>query len=183
MSNIKNPIENEFETLNGEFIFLLDTRPEDYFDAVMEITKLMSSRGKGVYVIVSRPYRFILNEMQRRKINTDNILFLDCISAMAGEHGDKVCKYVESPAALEEIGMHIGLLLDKIESKEKFLILDSISALLIYNSKNSLKEFSMFLINRLRLEKVTGVLVIIEKEIPDDLKQILIAMCDKVIYV
>ena len=48
---------------------------------------------------------------------------------------------------------------------------------------NSVKEFSMFLMNKLRLDGVDGILVIIEKESPDDLKQILIAMCDKAIYV
>ena len=41
----------------------------------------------------------------------------------------------------------------------------------------------MFLINKLRLDNVNGVLVIIEKEAPEDLKQILIAMCDKTISV
>jgi len=185
MSDVKDQIKKEFKALKSNFLVLLDTHAENYFEAVMEIAGLMSEEKTGVYVTASRPYRFISSEMQRRNINTDNILFLDCISAMAGEHssGNEKCIFVENPAALEEISMHINSLTSRIKSDEKFLIMDSVSTLLIYNSTNSVKEFSMFLINKMRLEGLNGMLVIIEKEAPEDLKQILIAMCDKTIYV
>jgi len=184
MPDVNNRIKKEFETLSSNFVVLLDTHAENYFDAVMESVRvIMEKGGKGVYVTVSRPYRYILKEMQKRNINTENILFLDCISCMAGEHGDETCTYVENPAALEEISMHITSLIDRVDSDKKFLIMDSISTLLIYNTLNSVKEFSMFLINKMRLDEVDGVLVIIEKEAPEDLKQILIAMSDKLISV
>ena len=181
---IKNQIEKEFETLSGDFVVLLNTRAENYSDAVMESVSLMLKKEKkGVYVTASRPYRFISKEMQRRNIKTEDVLFLDCISSMAGDRGNGSCIYVENPAALEEISMHISSLLNKIGSDKKFLIIDSISTLLIYNSTNSVKEFAMFLVNKLRLEDVSGILVTIEKEAPDDIKRILIAMCDKAIHI
>ena len=184
MSEVKDKIEKEFESLGDNFVLLLDANAKNYFEAVMEVLALMlKGKKRGVYVTASRPYRFISKEMQKRGVDTSNMLFLDCISAMAGECSDEICTYVENPAALEEISMHMSYLLGKIDSDEKFLIIDSISTLLIYNSINSVKEFSMFLINKLRLDNVNGVLVIIEKEAPEDLKQILIAMCDKAIIV
>ena len=122
-------------------------------------------------------------KMLKRNIKTEDLLFIDCISAMAGEHGNGDCVFIENPASLEEISMHIGSLLEGIESEKKFLVLDSFSSLLIYNNKNSIEEFAMYLINKLRLNNVNGILVVMEKDIPDGLKKILIAMCDKVIYV
>ena len=179
-----NKIKKEFEVLSGSFVLLLDTHAENYFESVMDSADFMSGKGKkGVYVTISRPYRYLSKEMQKRGIKTENIIFIDCISSMAGEHGSENCVLVENPAALEEVSMHISSSLSKIKSGEKFLIMDSISTLLIYNSLNSVKEFSMFLINKLGLEGVDGVLVTLGKESPEDLKQILIAMCDKVIYV
>lgn len=179
-----NKVKKELEALSGTFVLMLDTHAETYFDSVMESASFMTGRGKkGVYVTISRPYRYLSKEMQKRKIKTDDIIFIDCISSMAGEHGSANCVLVENPAALEEISMHVSSSLSRIESDEKFLIMDSLSTLLIYNSLNSVKEFSMFLINKLRLESIDGILVIIGKEAPEDLKQILIAMSDKVIYV
>jgi len=183
MSDVNNQIKKEFGTLKSNFLVLLNVNAENYFEAVMKSASIMSKRKKGVYVTVTRPCRFILKEMKKRNINTDNILFLDCISAMAGESGNEFFTCIENPAAIEEISMHINSLLNKIESDEKFLLIDSLSTLLIYNSIDSVKEFSMFLTNMLRLKGVDGILVIIEKEAPEDLKQILIAMCDKVIHV
>jgi len=182
MEEIENKIKKEFETSSEKFVVLLDIPAEKYFATSMDSANFMSEGGKkGVYVTVSRPYRFISKEMQKRSINTDNLLFIDCISCMAGDYSDGTCTFVENPAALEEISMHIISLLDKIESDEKFLIMDSVSALLIYNGTNSVKEFLMFLINKLRLEKVNGILLVIGNDAPGDLKQILIAMCDKAI--
>jgi len=181
---LKKQIEKEFETVQEDTLTLLNLTAENYFDAVMESLRLMVERGeKGVYVTVSRPHKYLRMEMRKRGIRTDGILFLDCISSMAGERDDMTCTYVENPSSLEEISMHIGSLLDKIDSGKKFLIMDSFSTFLIYNGKNSMKEFAMFLINKLRLEGVGGILVILEREAPDDLKQILIAMCDRVIYI
>jgi len=181
---IKDKIKCEFEAIGNSGLVLMSLQAESYFETAMESAAFLSGKNqKGVYVTSSRPYLYLSKEMQRRGINQDNIFFIDCISAMAGERGGGACTYVENPAAIEEISMHIRSLLDRIESGEKFLILDSLSTLLIYNSKNSVKEFAMFLINKLRLEGVNGVFLIIEKEAPEDIKQILIAMCDKVVYV
>ena len=184
MPDLKNQIKSEIESLSSNFIVLLDTHAENYFESVMESAGAMTAKNKkGVYVTVSRPYRYILREMQKRNIKTDGLVFIDCISSMAGERGEGNCTFVENPAALEEISMYLTFSLDKLESTEKFMIIDSISTLLIYNSLNSVKEFSMFIINKMRLEGVDGVLVVIEKEAPEDLKQSLVAMCDKTINV
>jgi archaellum biogenesis ATPase FlaH len=184
MPDLNEHIKNEFEALSSNFIVVLDTRAENYSNAVMESAKFMVGKEqKGVYVTVSRPYRYILKEMQKRNIPTAGIFFLDCVSYMAGEGGEGCCAFVENPAALEEISMYLTSSLNRIDSPEKFLIFDSLSTLLIYNSLNSVREFSMFLMNKLRLDDVNGVLVIIEREAPEDLKQILIAMCDKTITV
>ena len=186
MSYVKNNIKKEFEALNRRFIVLLDVPAKNYFDSVMESANfVVEKEKKGVYVSVSRPFRYISNEMQRRNINMDNILFIDCISAMAGEHdnGNEKCMFVKSPSALEEISINITSLIDKIECDEKFLIMDSVSTLLIYNSMDSVKEFLLFLIKKLRLERVSGIIITVEKETSEEIKQILIEKCDKAIHV
>ncbi len=189
---INEQIQNAFKGIKSEnYIVLLNTAAEYYFDSVMATASFMTKSGRnGVYVTACRPYAFIIRKMREdKRINTDNILFLDCISRMAGMTGvsqgtedAKKCTFVDNPAALEEIKMYIGTLLDKLKG-DKFLIIDSISTFLIYNTPGAVKEFSMLLTNTLRLLEVSGVLIIIEKEAPEDLTQILIAMTDKTIKV
>ena len=180
MNEIKEKIKDEVESLTNKFIVLLDTPAENYCDTAMCSADFMVGKGKtGVYVSASRPYRFILKEMQKRGVNLSNLLFIDCISRMAGEHPCGECSYVENPSALDEISRHITSLLDKIESNEKFLIMDSLSTLLIYNSANSIKDFLTFLINKLRLEGIDCIILVIEHEAPPDLKSELVGMCDK----
>ena len=113
------------------------------------------------------------------------MVFIDCISSMAGEcrEDSKECIFIENPASLEDMVMHVSTLLDKIESGEKFVIMDSLSTLLMYSSTNSVKKFSLFLVNKLRSDGVKGIFVFIEREVPGDLEKALSAMCDKVIYV
>lgn len=170
--------------MDENFIVLTDTRSGDYFDEVMDYVGVIAGAGgKGVYFTTSRQYRFISKEMKKRGINLNSLLFLDCISAMAGESGDKFCTVIENPSDLEEISTNLCKLLDKIESDKKFLVIDSISALLMYNSISSVKEFSVFLTQKLRKKGVKRMLVVIENESPEPLKQILNATCDKSIYV
>lgn len=187
MSDLKSKLEEEIKALNDNFILLIDTRAENYFDVVMEAISLIIERDeKGVYLTSSRPYSFILKEMQKRNIKSEGIMFIDGISYMSGSmdcSNKKDCIFIENPAALEEMIMHLTPLINKIKSDKKFLIIDSISTLLIYNDAISLKKFSMSLTNMLRMNEMKGVLMVIEKEAPDELKQILMSMCDKTIHV
>lgn len=177
---IKDKIKEEIEVLGSKFIVTLDTPAEKYCDTAMDSAEFMLGKGKkGVYVTASRPYMFMLREMQKRGVNIDNLVFIDCISCMAGEHTFRECDYVENPAALDEISMHIASLLDKIQSNEKFLIIDSLSTLLIYSSANLVKDFLTFLINKLRRDGIDCIILIIEKEAPPDMKKIIAGMCDK----
>ena len=89
MSDVRSKIKKELETLSCAFVVLLDVPAENYFDAIVQTADVMSKRGKGVYVTASRPYRHISEKMQKRNINTNNISFIDCVSAMSGGDEDE----------------------------------------------------------------------------------------------
>ena len=98
-----------------------------------------------------------------------------------GESGN--CVFIENPSALEEVGMWTNVLLERIGSKDKFLIVDSLSALLIYNNVEMLKKFSQFSINRLRLQGASGIFVSIDMEIAEGFYDTLATLCDKTIKI
>ncbi len=183
-TELQEELQEELGKLSNNSIILLDAHAENCFDAVMESTNFMLDQGKaGIYVTVSKPYKFITRKMQDMDMKLDNLLFIDCISLMAGDGTGKGCIFVETPALLQHIRMNIDSLISKPDSREKFLIIDSISMFLIYNEENKVKEFVRFLVNKLKQEKVTGVFITINNEISGDLKRVLTKMCDEVIHV
>ena len=85
--NIKIKINEELCSLGDEFIILLNSGPEYYFDSVLETVKCITNKGfGGVYITSSHPYRFVKNQFERYDIDTENLFFIDTISCMAGEH-------------------------------------------------------------------------------------------------
>jgi len=59
----------------------------------------------------------------------------------------------------------------------------SMVRLAVAGNPSTPKETLIKLMNKLRLDDVDGVLVVMETDVPEDLKQILIVMCGKTITV
>lgn len=112
-----------------------------------------------------------------------NIKFVDCISRAAGisELG-KNCVYIESPTMLEKAGLEIMNIFHEVGNDvRKVVIIDSLSALRIYNDPKIVREFISLLLNRTRSRDVLVLSVLIEEEVdPNELMQ-LIQLNDKII--
>ena len=184
--NFKIKLNKELSSLGNEFIILLNTDSKYYLDSVLETLKFMTDkRMGGVYLTSARPYGYMVKKFKEYNINNENLFFIDAISGMVGKSPgeDGRCVFIENPTALEEIGMWTNTLMDRIEVENKFLIVDSLSTMLIYNDVGALKEFSQFLINRLRLAGVSGIFTSIEMEIQMDFYGMMVALCDKTIEI
>ena len=187
MDSIEEKIQADLKDTPNDSIILISTGAEEYFTAVLTSLKVLLNQKEmgGVYITISRPYSYLSKVLKERGINTKNLLFIDCISCMAGEMpGERErCIFIESPTSLEEITMYIDRLFEQVKTPDKFLFLDSLSTLLIYNSLRSAEEFSHYLINKLRLRGMGGIFISIEHELPEDLPQVLSQVCDKTIHV
>ena len=184
--NFKIKLNKELDILGGNFIILLSTNSKDYFNSVLETLKFLTDRGmSGVYLTSARPYDYMMKNFEKYNINTENLFFIDTVSCMAGkfpgEHEN--CVFIENPTSLEEIGMWTDTLMKRLKIENKFLILDSLSTMLIYNDATSLKKFGQLLINRLRLHESSGIFTSIDMEIQGGLYEALSALCDKTIKI
>ena len=66
-----------------------------------------------------------------------------------------------------------------IEDIKKFILVDTISTLLIYNSGQTVIKFSHFLTGRIRDWKAEGALITVKKEMDEKLTSQLTQFCDK----
>jgi hypothetical protein len=157
---------NNYSDLICSLFKYIDTKPDSYW----------------VYLTISKPYDTIFEDYSNL-INNNKIKFIDCISHAAGIISENSnCKYVESPSELENILLEIMNSFNNIEEKlNKYLIIDSLSSLMIYNDSPIVTEFFTHLINRSRISEITTISLSLEEEMDENIRKILYLKSNKII--
>ncbi len=180
-------LKSELADVGDDAIVLISSRAEGHMRMVLGLLAIVLNEKEngGIYVSVSRPYRYIHSNLEKNDIELGNLYAIDCVSQMAGKVGEKLesVAYVENPSSLEEISMYVDRMLAKIEGERKFILLDSLSSILIYNNPKSVKEFTHFIINKMRLEGIGGYILTQDKKDAQDLIQTIRPLLDKEIRV
>ena len=131
------------------------------------------------FVSVSKSFDY-LKKVYKEIDQFQNIHFIDCISRAAGigtKHHN--CIYIESPGMLEFIILELLNSFRGVKSEtEKFIVIDSLSALMIYNDPAIIREFITLLMNRARSDNIHIITILVEEEMDSNK---LIQMNDKII--
>ncbi len=141
-----------------------ENRHNDLLEALFNT--MSSTDDIWTFVAISNTFDYISRTFKEISEHT-NIKFIDCISRAAGVSGllDN-CTYVESPTMLEKIGLEIMNNFRGVEDEvDKYIVIDSLSALMIYNDPEIIREFVSLLMNRTRSENIHVVSILIEEEV------------------
>jgi archaellum biogenesis ATPase FlaH len=164
------------KSLQLDSISLVILPGSEYENLNMDILKFFTKK-KGAYLAVNRPYATLKKTMLNKGIKTNNLLFLDCVTGSSPKAND--CISIKSARSLT----NIGIALEKVYKNKNlsFIILDSLDALSIYHSTNSLLRFARSEIERIR-ENNMGALILLsydetDKRIIDEMYMV----CDKVV--
>jgi len=96
------------------------------------VSTLRSLSGVGIYVALDKNPKRIREILKKKKINTNNLFFIDCVGSDSPEKEIIQIK----PTKLNEIDYAVKSFIANIKGK-KFLMTDSLSTLLIYNDENA----------------------------------------------
>lgn len=175
-------IKQELEGFEDGQIILVETNEERALEINMASLKVMSNKCSGVVVSASRPYKNLIELYKKNKINTENIIIIDCISKGSGEKesGGNVV-YMANASTLTSISLGIFTSLEKIKGK-KFVFLDSISSMLIHNKPDIFARFIHSLLTRMRIKNYSGIFLSLENT-PKEVRAEIASLCDKVIKV
>ena len=181
--NFEEKFDQALKQLPDYSILTLYIDPNQYFPALSKImSNLVDERGMaGIYITTTRPAKAIQNRLALKNIDMGKVYFVDCISYSVGANvkvGDEV-QYVESPTQLESVMLKTYWLLKKIESEHKFVFLDSLNTLGIYNDEKMLSEFLHLFINKLRTKEIFGVILSVGEDPPKDTVKMLELVCDE----
>lgn len=176
-------IVDELKDLPENFIVLLIVGSDKYEEANMHILDLLVNKEKstGSYVTVNRPYKNMVQLMKTKNIDSDKIFFIDCITRKVEEPKEvKNCVFIDSPSNLTELGIALEEVFK--QSEHKFLFLDSLNILSVYNSVDRVVKFAHFLTSKMRMHDLKGIMISLHEETDKKLISELSQFCDKMIY-
>ena len=185
-------IEDLIKTITKELkdqtepgISLVLTTAKTYNEANIALTEYMVNvKGlPGVYVTLNKPYRTMKKTLDG-KVDLRMLIFIDAITKSTGgklESSDE-CLYLDSMQNLTDLGVAIDQAINAIPSDRKFLMLDSLSTLLIYSQVGSVSKFIHFLTAKIRSYDVDGVLLSLVHGEDDEFLSQLSMFCDQTIY-
>jgi len=90
----------------------------------------------GIYISLNKPHSSIEKLLEKDGVNTKKLFFIDCVTAE--QKRDDVMHV--HPTDLKKLAAAIGAFIKDIPGK-KFLLLDALSTLLIYNDENKVAQF------------------------------------------
>ncbi|MEA2055919.1 MAG: hypothetical protein U9O49_03705 [Candidatus Thermoplasmatota archaeon] len=158
----------------------------NYSDLVQALFEHIKSKTDEawVYVTVTKPYETLVREFGDITKN-NNVKFIDCISKAAGmSQSNSNCTFIESPAMLEKLGLEIMNIFKEVdENTGKYLVIDSLTNLIIYNDPEIITEFFYQLINKARARDIHIISLAIEEEGIDSFLNKLVYLNDKILKV
>jgi hypothetical protein len=131
------------------------------------IKEIQKSGSLHIIVIcVNQPAAFLMDFYGHNDIDTSRIFFIDAITQYAtGVAPENVenCRFVSRPNDLTSMGIAVTTILKKFEGEKTLIFLDSVNAMLIHSSTTDLTKFIHFVISKLRIMNIAGILLAVEK--------------------
>ena len=183
IDGLKDRISNAIVTNQSIGIILPGSNYPDLVQSLFEHIRCNPDEA-WVYVTVNKPCENLFNEFEFLE-ECKNIRFIDCISRAAGISIVKNnCVLIESPTMLEKLVLEIMNTFKDVDAKtKKFLVLDSLTNLIIYNDPEIVTEFFYLIMNRTRAKNIHIVSIAVEEEELDKYLNRLIYLNDKILKV
>lgn len=156
-SKEKGNIIKELEELRNHYSLLLISPIEELQDNINIIIEFFAKKKgfPGIYISFNRPQRGIKKSLEDAGVPVDKIFFIDCISkSLLGEMEEiKNVLHIYRPTNLTVLNMAIDKFVEEIPG-EKYLIIDALTTLFIYNKEKDVIEFIRSQIEKASKEKV-----------------------------
>jgi archaellum biogenesis ATPase FlaH len=115
---------------------LVTTSVENLQNGINSVIKTFGDEI-GVYVSLNKTHEGVETALEKAKISTNRLFFVDCVSSEDNKEPDVI--YVK-PSDLEKLTFVIKTFIEEIKPK-KYLLIDSLATLLIYNNTDKVAQF------------------------------------------
>lgn len=166
-------------------IVLIETAIEKAPDVALNVLKVMTKKGfGGIVVSASRPYSNLVPLYEKSGIDTKKLLIIDCVTKASSVEAQKAenAVYLDSVSDLTSMSLAIWKAIEEGKG-QRFLFLDSISTMLIYNKPDIFAKFIHLMLTKLRVSGVGGALISFESAGNREVRAEIVQLCDRVVKV
>ncbi|MFH0861713.1 MAG: ATPase domain-containing protein [Candidatus Altiarchaeota archaeon] len=136
---------------------------------------------KICYISLNRPYTSLVKTFKKGGLDTERIYFIDAITRTAQIPQEcKECEFVSSPGALTELSVTISKVMDG--GQYKYIVFDSLSTLLVYESDTTIAKFVHFLMAKVRVAGCNALFTCLKQDAESVLIKDINMFADKVIH-
>jgi KaiC/GvpD/RAD55 family RecA-like ATPase len=169
--NVGKCLKEKYAKLARGWITLMQLPIGNAMEVNIESIKTLQSLGyEGVYITLSKDYMELAKLLKKKGVDMGKLAFIDGISQMYGidQVDSPSVTYVAGPISIDAISEAITQIVPTMKGERKFVFLDSITTVLLYNSLERTLHFSRFLTKSLQTMQVVGVLVSVSKGFAND---------------
>ncbi len=152
------------EAATGSLIVLKGTLENATSENILSVKTMQDLGYMGIYITLTKDYGEIAATMAREGVQVGSIKFIDGIAHMygIGESQTSGVTYVSGPLALDQIFDELKKHLEGDPSK-KFVFLDSLTVILLYNALDLTKTFIKKIHALLRKHGATGIVSLVSQ--------------------
>ena len=184
-SIMENKVKKELLALEENPILLITSKEEQTGKlSPLVIKQLVEKDYFCIYVSVNKPAKTILDNLEKDKVDTSQLFFIDCISYVVDNSSKKNEDNIISIETQDLTGISLAVneIINNVKGK-KVVVFDSLSTLLIYNNLTSLEKFSHFITNKIRMEKIRGIMLDIINDNNETITSLFKQVSDKLIAI
>jgi len=164
--NVSKLLSEKYAKLGNGWITLLQVPIENAASVNLEAIKTLQSLDyQGIYITLSKDYPELTRLLKEKGVNLDSLVFIDGISQMYAVEkvNSPQVSYVAGPVSVDEISKQVTQIAPTLKGNKKFVFLDSITTVLLYNSLERTLKFTEFLTQSLKMLQVVGIVVSVSK--------------------
>jgi len=178
----RNVVKDNFDAHPDESQIIVIVIPEhNYTERLVNVVKDLVDMDLDIcYVSLNRPYNTLISSFLKEGISIENIHFVDAITktAMTPPENEK-CTYVSSPGALTELSVAISNTIDT--ANFDYIVFDSLSTLLVYESDATIAKFVHFLMAKVRVGGCNAIFTVLKQDADSILVKDINMFADKVV--
>ncbi len=167
---------------SGLEVILFKVSTKKFNEVRGAVLSYLTNFSEGVFVSFNKPCPSLKKTLRSSGVNVDNIVFVDCMTRLLGGTEEENCIYTNSPDPVY-IQVALKRAMDRICSEFKFVYMESLSTLTLYNSEESLIKFVRQVTGKIRVSGFVGLLFTLENEMSDELYSQLYLMSDYAIEI
>jgi len=170
-SDFKKAFDKTIIQNRSSSVILLEIPAERYIETNIWSVKSMINNGfEGIYLSFQRPYNNLSSMLKNNGINLNKLFIIDCATSFSGEKTDKNLREtgISQNFEVEDIINAIHVNLSKLNIENKFVFIDSLTTLALYESFFDTSRFTELLIKSIKKNELERIALVfnIAKDLP-----------------